>query len=183
MKEPDAIIEKCKRNDKNAQVDLYNWLAPKLLGLCQRYMQGRDEAEDVMQDSFVKIFMSLGSFKGQGSFEGWAKRIAANTALNALKKKKRIYFERDLTLIEHTDSDEEEYEEFDSNELMFCLQLLPDGYRTIINMFLVEEFSHKEISEKLNISESTSRSQFSRARQALLKLMKDRKLSKGNKYA
>lgn len=136
-----------------------------------------------MQDSFVKVFMSLRSFKGEGSFEGWAKRIAANTALTSLKRKNRIHFERDLTIVENIDITEEEQQEININELMSCLQLLPDGYRTIINLFLIEEFSHKEIAEKLSISESTSRSQFSRAKQALLKLVKERGINKGNKYA
>lgn len=178
------ILDKCRKNDRNAQAELYKALAPKLLGLCLRYMQDRDEAEDVMQDSFVKIFMNLESYKGEGSFEGWAKRIAANTALNALKKKNKIWFERDLSVIEHTDDAQDEvHTELTVEELMNCLQLLPPGYRTIINLFLVEEFSHKEIAEQLSISESTSRSQYARARQALIKLIKERQMVKGSKYA
>jgi RNA polymerase sigma-70 factor (ECF subfamily) len=186
LKDLPEILEKCKRNERAAQADLYTWLAPKLLGLCLRYLPDRDEAEDVMQDAFVKVFMNLDSYKGEGSFEGWAKRIAVNTALTALKKKNRIRFERDLTVINNADITEEEEQLVNTKQLMSCMGSLPDGYRTIINLFLVEEFSHKEIGEKLGISESTSRSQFSRARQALVKLVKAQtadKLPNGNKYA
>jgi RNA polymerase sigma factor (sigma-70 family) len=167
-----TILARCKKNDKTAQAALYNWLSPKLLGLCVRYMQDRDEAEDVMQDAFVKIFTGLNSFKNEGSFEGWAKRIAVNTALNALKKKNRIYFERNLTIVESADFTEEEQQQIQLPEILECMDALPTGYRTIVNLFLVEEFSHKEIARKLNIGESTSRSQFARARQMLMKLLK-----------
>jgi RNA polymerase sigma factor (sigma-70 family) len=169
-----AILEECKRNNKNAQAGLYSRLAPALLGLCLRYMQDRDEAEDVMQDAFVKIFSNIRSYKGEGSFEGWAKRIAINTALNALKKKNKIHFERNLEIVENIDFTEGEEYHVNADDIMQCLDKLPVGYRTIINLFLVEEFSHKEIAEKLNIQESTSRSQYTRARQALLKLLKEK---------
>jgi RNA polymerase sigma-70 factor (ECF subfamily) len=183
LKDLPDILEKCKRNDRSAQADLYNYLAPKLLGLCVRYITDRDEAEDVMQDAFVKVFMNLKSYKGEGSFEGWAKRIAVNTALTALKKKNRIRFERDLAIVDNVDITEEEQQQISTKQLMACLGSLPDGYRTIINLFLIEEFSHKEIGEKLGITESTSRSQFSRAKQVLIKLVKKQTVDNGNKYA
>jgi len=172
--ELETIAEACKKNDRQAQASLYQRLSPVLLGLCVRYLQNRDEAEDVMQDAFVKIFTSIKTFKGEGSFEGWAKRIAVNTAITALKKRNRIYFERSLELVEQIDLTEEEEQHLQISEIMACMDALPMGYRTIINLFLVENFSHKEISEKLGISESTSRSQFSRARQALMKLLKEK---------
>lgn len=175
MDELQGIINECKKNNRNAQAKLYAALAPKLLGVCLRYMNDRDEAEDVMQESFVKIFTNLGSYRGEGSFEGWTKRIAANTALTALKKRKAIQFERDLVIVENIDFSAEECRDVLLEEVMDCLNYLPDGYRTIINLFLVEEFSHKEIAEQLNISESTSRSQYSRARQVLLKALKTKK--------
>lgn len=170
----DAILERCKKNETQAQRQLYNWLAPALLGISLRYMQDRDEAEDVMQDAFVKIFTSLGKFKGEGSFEGWAKRIVVNTALTALKKKNRIYFERNLTLVETIEFEKEEQDQLTIAEIMSCMNALPLGYRTIVNLFLIEEFSHKEIGEKLDIAESTSRSQYARGRQVLMKLLKEK---------
>ncbi|MBA3682209.1 MAG: RNA polymerase sigma factor [Bacteroidetes bacterium] len=172
MTDLETILEQCKKNNAKAQAGLYNMLAPKLLGVCLRYMEDRDEAEDVMQDTFVKIFTNIRSFKGTGNFEGWAKRIASNTALTALKKKNKIYFERNLELVENIDFSEEEQQQLSINEIMSCMNALPIGYRTIINLFLMEEFSHAEIAEKLNITESTSRSQYARARQALMKLIK-----------
>jgi len=164
----------CKRQDKNAQASLYNLLAPKLLGLSMRYMQDRDLAEDVMQDAFVKIFMNLKSFRGEGSFEGWTKRITVNVALTALKEKNKIYFERDLSIVENIDFSESEHRQISIQEITNCLNELSPGYRIVINLFLLENFSHAEIAQKLNISESTSRSQYARARQVLMKLLKAR---------
>lgn len=177
------ILHQSKKNNKAAQASLYNWLAPKLLGLCLRYMQDRDEAEDVMQDAFVKIFSNLSNYRGQGSFEGWAKRIAANTALTALNKKNRIQFERNLQLVENIEFEEEEAGQITMQCILECLNELPDGYRTIVNMYLIDGFSHKEIAEKLNIAESSSRSQFARARQTLTKLLKSKQQIAGIKNA
>ncbi len=179
----DSIVAQCKKNKPEEQARLYNLLAPKLLGICLRYMQNRDEAEDVMQDAFVKIFLNIASYKGEGSFEGWAKRIAANTALTALKQKNKIHFERNLELVEHIEFTEDEADQLELNEIMGCMNDLPTGYRTIINLVLLEEFSHAEIAEKLNISESTSRSQYTRARQALLKLIQIRLIQQNVKKA
>jgi len=137
-------------------------------------MQDRDEAEDVMQDAFVKIFTNLKSFKNEGSFEGWAKRITVNTALTALKVKKRIYFERNLEIVETIEFEKDEQELLSLPEILSCMDALPEGYRMIVNLSLVEEFSHREIGEKLGITESTSRSQLARARQALMKLLKEK---------
>lgn len=174
MTDLEKILEGCKKNDRSAQAGLYKLLAPKLLGLCIRYLQDRNEAEDAMQDAFVKIFTHMTSFKGSGSFEGWAKRIAVNTALTALKARNRLSFERHTEAMEDISIAEEEPMALSSADIMAFMKALPVGYRTIINLFLVEEFSHKEIAEKLAITESTSRSQYTRARQALMKLIKDK---------
>lgn len=181
--ELDTILEQCRKNDTQAQFRLYKWLSPLLLGLSIRYMQNRDEAEDVMQDAFVKIFTNLNSFKGKGRFEGWARRVTVNTALTALKKKKRIYFERNLTIVETIEFEQEDPEQISTDEIMLCMDALPPGYRTIINLYLIEEFSHKEIGEKLDIAESTSRSQYARARQALMKLLKEKTTTMNRKNA
>lgn len=174
MSDLETILEGCKKNDRSAQAGLYKLLAPRLLGLCMRYLQDRDEAEDAMQDTFVKIFTNMDSFKGIGSFEGWAKRIAVNTSLTALKARNRISFERHTDGIDEIGMADEEPTAMNSDDIITCMKALPVGYRTIINLFLVEEFSHKEIAEKLHITESTSRSQYSRARQALMKLIKEK---------
>jgi RNA polymerase sigma factor (sigma-70 family) len=174
VNELQEIIRLCKKKDRSAQADLYALLAPKLLGICLRYLRDKDEAEDVMQDSFVKIFTSMDRYKGEGSFEGWAKKITVNTALDALNKKNRVHFERGLTVVENIEFADEETQQLSMEEILSCMNELPDGYRTIVNLFIIEEFSHKEIADKLRIQESTSRSQYTRARQVLLKLLKDK---------
>jgi RNA polymerase sigma factor (sigma-70 family) len=179
----DDIINKCKKNDRQAQAELYNWLAPKLLGVCIRYLKDRSEAEDVMQDSIVKIFMNLNTFKFEGSFEGWARRIAVNTALSRIKIESRMQFNRDLKIVENIEFKEDEVARVDVKDLLACLDGMPVGYRTIINLYLIEDYSHKEVAEKLGISESTSRSQFSRARQNLAELLKQRLKDQDSKYA
>lgn len=169
----EEIIKRCKKNEPQAQAVLYNWLAPKLLGLCVRYFKDRGEAEDVMQDSLVKIFMNIGSYRFEGSFEGWCKRTAVNTALNRLKVNNRMQFDRNLKHLENIEMSEQTASLVDEKDILACLDKLPEGYRTILNLFLYEDFSHKEIAERLNISESTSRSQYTRAKQLLTKLVKE----------
>lgn len=168
------IIDKCKKSDRQAQVVLYNWLAPKLLGLCVRYFKDRSEAEDVMQDALVKVFMNLGKYTYDSNFEAWCKRIALNCALNQLKVKNRMLFDRDLRKIETIEFNETEVNSLSQQQILACLDELPEGYRTIVNLFLFDGFSHKDISEKLGINESTSRSQYSRARQQLSKALKEK---------
>lgn len=172
MNDLDTILAECRKNNRHAQQALYQWLAPKLLGVSIRYMRDRDEAQDVMQDAFVKIFTSLSSYKGSGSFEGWARRITANTALSAIRRKGNVYFERDLQVVENISFSSGDEAEMNMEMIMACMDELPLGYRTIVNLYLVEEFSHQEIAEKLGITPNTSRSQCTRARQALMKILK-----------
>ncbi len=183
MHDIESILKGCKKNERAAQSQLYQLLAPRMLAVSFRYMQDRDEAEDVMQDAFVKIFTSLGSFRNEGSFEGWARRITANTALSALRKRNRVVFERNLVIVEQIDFTEDESTAITPADIISCMDKLPPGYRTIINLFLLEEFSHREIAEKLGIQESTSRSQYTRARQMLLKLLKEKTPSHNIKNA
>lgn len=173
MDELAEILAGCRRNEREAQERLYRIFSPSLMGICIRYMRHREEAEDLLQDTFVKIFTGLSSLQYDGSFAGWAKRIAVNGAINLLKKKKRIRFDSDLS-----EADEpavgDEIDRLDANELMACMSLLPDGYRTIVNLFTVEGFSHAEVAARLGIKESTSRSQYSRAIRQLAALWKKR---------
>lgn len=177
------IVDKCKKNDRQAQVVLYNWLAPKLLGLCVRYFKDRSEAEDTMQDALVKIFMNLDKYRDDHYFEAWCKRIALNCALNQLKVNNRMKFDRDLKKIENTEFTEAEVSSVNPEQIISCLDGLPEGYRTIVNLFLIDGFSHKDIADKLGISESTSRSQYSRARHQLSKLLKEKMNSSESKLA
>ncbi len=179
METLDSIIERCKKEEARAQNELFKRYAPKLLGVCCRYIKDRDEAEDALQETFIKIFLNIHQFKGEGSFEGWMKRIAANTALSQLKEKNKHQFDSlnqvSLTKVEEDEKEQQLMVEADAQRLLKCIQDLPLGYRTILNMYLMEEFSHKEIAEKLGIEESTSRSQYTRARKALIDLVNTKK--------
>lgn len=178
-----AILDKCKKNDRRAQEALYYYIAPKLLGVCLRYFADRAEAEDIMQDSLVKIFTNLNKYNFEGSFEGWCKRLTINVALNRIKVNNRMLFDRNLQQIEDIEFENDEVLHLNEHEIIECLNQLADGYRTIVNLFLFEHFSHKEIADRLDITESTSRSQYARARQQLATLLKEKIKSKNTHCA
>ncbi|MCX7743464.1 MAG: RNA polymerase sigma factor [Flavobacteriales bacterium] len=168
----DEIIEGCRKGKQLAQSELFRLHAPKLLGVCFRYVGSRELAEDLLQDTFVKIFANIHSYRGDGSFEGWMRIIAVNTCLSWIRKNKNLA--REIELNQKHDRMFEEQEESEvfpitADVLMQQISTLPDGYRVVLNLFAIEGFSHKQISEKLGISESTSRSQYSRAKSFLSK--------------
>jgi RNA polymerase sigma-70 factor (ECF subfamily) len=168
MKEIESIIAACLKEQRNAQFMLYEHYAGLMFGICLRYTGNRTDAEDVMQDAFVKIFQNIKSFRQEGSFEGWMKRIMVNTALNYLRTKKKAKFTELTPLMmnspeENTDIDYEVEPEI----LMKIIQKLPDGCRTVFNLYTFEDYSHKEIATLLSFTEGTSKSQLSRARKLL----------------
>lgn len=179
----ETIIGKCKRNDRQAQAALYQHIAPKLLGICLRYFSDRAEAEDIMQDSLVKIFMNIHTYRFEGSFEGWCKRLTVNTALNRIKVNKRLLFDRNQKEVDLTEIEEQDVTQLTQDDIVDCLKQLPNGYRTIVNLFLFENYSHREIAEQLDINESTSRSQYTRARQQLAQLLKEKLKTKETRFA
>ena len=142
------------------------------MGVCLRYTGNYDEAKDVLQDGFIKLFEKLGTFNGTGSFEGWMRRIFVNTALDAYRKNKQ---ERQLLDIDDVvyflSVKELVTDKMAAEDLMKILQKIPVGYRTVFNMFAIEGYSHKEIGELLGITESTSKSQYSRARDFLKNIL------------
>lgn len=148
-------------------------MSPKLYFVCLRYLKDTDDVNDAMQEVFIIIFKKISSYKGEGSFEGWTKRIAVNYCLLVVKRRiTKIELNEDNTgTVEQENIDEELDLEKLKEKLEFALLNLPDGFRTIINLFIFEEYSHSEISKKLGISEGTSRSQLSRAKVALKKQM------------
>jgi len=176
------LIQKCKKNERAAMADLFGILAPKLKGICYRYCGNEFDAEDLLQESFIIIFTKISTYKGEGSFEGWTKRITTNTCINWLRKNKVILQMQELSYKTEVENEEEEESLVDlhSEELVNFIASLPDGYRTILNLFAIEGFSHKEIAEQLGISESTSRSQYTRAKKALQHLFVKEKRSWGN---
>jgi RNA polymerase sigma factor (sigma-70 family) len=178
------IIDRCKKNDSKAQEFLFNTYSKILFGICCRYIKDRDDAEDVLQDSFIKIFLNINQFKNEGNFEGWMKRIAVNTALHFIKEKQKVKFENtdNLYVIEEDEKEQEIEQDIKVEYILECLNELPTGYRTIFNLHLVEGFSHKEVAEKLGIKESTSRSQFTKARRFLIELIHQKEQTKRTQW-
>lgn len=167
------IIDKCRKGDRSAQKKLYDYLAPKMFAVCLRYMGDRMPAEDILQDGFITLFSKLYSYSGEGSFEGWARKIFVNTALMSLRKTDALKLSGDLEEAGNLSSDiSTQIQNIGYKEIMKIVMKLPDGYRTVFNMFVVEGFSHKEIAQALNISEVTSRSQLQRARMILQEKIK-----------
>ena len=161
-----SLVESCKKGDRGAQKSLYERLSPRMFAVCLRYSgSDRQQAEDWLQDGFVTLFSKLDSYKGEGAFEGWARKIFVNTALMDLRKKDALKDSGELDEVRGMMSDiPSQTEDIGYKELMALLAAMPAGFRTVFNMYVVEGYSHKEITEALGISEVTSRSQLARAR-------------------
>lgn len=159
------LIDECIRGDRKAQKNLYDKLAPRFYPVCIRYLGDRDTALDALQDGFISLFSRLDSYKGDGSFDGWARRIFINTCLMQLRKKDALKMSEDISLVRNLSvSGTRQIEDLGYKELMKLIMSMPTGFRTVFNLYVLEGLSHKEIAQMLDISESTSRTQFSRAR-------------------
>lgn len=168
------FIKRCLNNDPKAQEMLYKHYAPKMFGICIRYAKTQAEAEDILQEGFIKIFTRLKDYRNDGSFEGWIRKTFVNTAINFYRKNLKSKNDIDITDVEiENDSQMSAIDQLSTNELLEVIRELPDGYRMVFNLNVIEGYTHKEIGEMLDISENTSKSQLSRAKQALQKqLMK-----------
>ena len=160
----EELYQQCVAGNRNAQKELFDRYSPKMLGICFRYSRSAAEAEDVLQDSFIRVFRYIETFKKDGSLEGWVRKIVVNTALNNIKKNKHVNEINDTTKDMTLDN-------YDSKLIWDIMQQLPEGYRIILNMYAIEGYSHKEIAEHLNIAEGTSRSQLLRAKVLMQKLL------------
>ena len=163
------LVRDCIKGKSSAQRELYNLFAGDMLGICYRYTKSIEDAEDVLQDGFIKVYKNLHQFKFEGELGGWVRRIMVNTAINYLKKNSRYQTElvfTDAGLHPITDNSPEIY--LNAKELAELIRQLPTGYQTIFNLHAVEGFSHVEIGKILGINEGTSRSQYSRARSLLI---------------
>ena len=159
------LIESCIQGDRAAQKVLYDRLAPRMFPVCIRYVGDRELAEDVLQDGFVTLFTRLDSYKGEGSFEGWARKIFVTTALMELRRKDALKMSEDLEAVRGMKAEATtQLQNIGYKDLMRLITQLPPGFRTVFNMYAIEGYSHKEIGEILGISETTSRTQLSRAR-------------------
>jgi len=165
----DSLIVGCKRKHRQAQYEVYNWLAPKMLSLCKRYINDEYEAEGVMISGFLKVFEKIEQFTGAGSFEGWVRRIMVNESLLYIRKNKGMYIEVDIEEADREVNFELASKNLEAEDLVKLINQLPVGYKTVFNMFAIEGYSHKEIAKSLGVSENTSKSQLSRARAMLQK--------------
>lgn len=171
-----AIIERCKKGERKAFYELYHLYAKAMFNVSLRILNNRAEAEEVLQDSFLKAFDKLAGYDPGYSFGAWLKRIVINGSLDVLKKRKAVLVPLDEVLHmaeEQEDAGEASYPEIipDAETIKTCVAALPDGYRSILLLFLFEDYSHREIAELMGISEVTSRSQYSRARKKLTELI------------
>jgi RNA polymerase sigma factor (sigma-70 family) len=164
------LLEGCIAGNPVAQKKLFDMYASKMLAVCNRYMSSLMEAEDVLQEGFIKMFNKLVDYKMEGSFDGWLRRIMVNTALDNLRARKKMQFNQSIDDVGYRlNTPEQITSDINANDLMTLVQSLPTGYKTVFNMFAIEGYSHKEIAEQLGITENTSKSQYSRAREYLRK--------------
>ena len=169
----ERLIKGCRNNDSVAQGDLYQKYSPILFGICLRYVKDIAEAEDILIQGFMKIFQKIDQYKGEGSFEGWMRRIVVNQSLTYLRKNKSMHLKVEMEHVENKAEASTYDVTLDTEDLLKMVQQLPIGYRTVFNLYAIEGFSHKEIAQKLNISDNTSKSQLSRARKLLQSYLND----------
>ena len=174
----EAILQGCLNNNPAAQKALYVKYSSKMLSVCYRYAHNREDAEDMLQEGFIKVFGQIHTFQNRGAFEGWIRRIIIHTCINNLKKNKR--FNESVDLI-HATSMQVREETIPSiiqaKQVVECIRLLPIGYRTVLNLYAIEGFSHREIGEMLDVEESTSRSQYTRAKAMLEDILIKKKIT------
>ena len=162
------MLQGCLENLATAQQALYDRFSARMLGVCYRYARNREDAEDMMQEGFMKVYSQIHQFRNTGALEGWIRRIVVHTCINILKKNKK--FSDSVDLIHASSIQMNEYNIpsiLQAKQVVECIRLLPLGYRTVLNLYAIEGFSHKEIGAILDIEESTSRSQYTRARSLL----------------
>lgn len=171
----EELIKGCIREDRTCQQKLYKTYAGKMLVVCLRYCRSRQEAEDILQDGFIRVFDNIKKFSFNGSFEGWVRRIMINCALRNYRKssyqKEQIGIADDYDIPEDTGV----YDKLSEKELMVMINDLPEGYKMVFNLYAIEGYSHKEIADTLGINEGTSRSQLNKARKQLQKKLYDTK--------
>jgi len=168
----DNLIKKCASGNSLAQKKFYEKFAGKMMGICLRYTKDYVEAQDVMQDAFIKIFGKLADYEKKGSLEGWVRRIVVNTALDSYRKNKKHEKNVAVDTVDYLlETKTFIIEELNANDLLGVIKTIPAGYQMVFNLFAIEGYSHREIAEQLNITESTSKSQYSRARKLLRELL------------
>jgi RNA polymerase sigma factor (sigma-70 family) len=158
------LINGCIQRDRVAQKQLYDTFSSKMYGLCCRYIKDSMEAEDVLVTAFTKVLEKINQYKGEGSFEGWIRRVVVNEALTHLRRNRFMYLETDIEAAHHESDYQTNSDHLEAEDLLTMIDELPTGYRVVFNLYAIDGYSHKEIAEQLGISENTSKSQLSRAR-------------------
>jgi RNA polymerase sigma factor (sigma-70 family) len=168
----ETMLNGCLKNQATAQQALYERYSPKMLAVCYRYARNRDDAEDMLQEGFIKVFTQIRQFRQEGHLEGWIRRIIVHTCINILKKNKKFANSVDIIHAQSVKTgDDNTPSLMQAKQIVECIRLLPMGYRTVLNLYAIEGFSHREIGEMLEIEESTSRSQYTRAKAMLEDLL------------
>jgi RNA polymerase sigma-70 factor (ECF subfamily) len=166
------IIKGCAAGDRALQTKLYNLHAPQMMGVCLRYARNREEAEEILQEGFLRVFTYIKTFKSSGSFEGWIRKIMVNAALSRYRNKTQLQPVIRLDSYNHDTAGSTDIEsDIDAKELLSVIQTLPAGYRMVFNLYVFEGYKHREIAEALGISEGTSKSNLSDARAFLQKAL------------
>jgi RNA polymerase sigma factor (sigma-70 family) len=172
-----TIIAGCLHGEAASQRELYNRYSPKMLSVCYRFAHNREDAEDMLQEGFIKVFTQIHTFQNKGAFEGWIRRIVVHTCINFLKKHKKFSDSIDLAYATTLSVKEETMPSImQAKQVVECIRLLPMGYRTVLNLYAIEGFSHREIGNMLDIEESTSRSQYTRAKAMLENVLIKKKI-------
>ncbi len=167
------LIKRSKQGDRQAQNELYKLYAGAMYSICKRMIGDEDEAKDVLQESFISAFTKLSKLNDEFTFSAWIKRIVVNNCLNELKKRKEFVEQLDdnYDAIEDEEEDAFEYQKYEAAKVMKAIELLPEGRRAVLNLYLFEGYDHKEIGEILNITESASKSQYSKAKSTIRELL------------
>jgi RNA polymerase sigma factor (sigma-70 family) len=183
-KTEEELIKGCLNNDPKAQRIIYEKYAGAMFAVCSRYIKEKTDAEDVLIKGFMKAFSQMAKYKGEGNLGGWIKKIMINEALMFLRSTRTMYVEVDIDHANYNQDEHFSHNQLEADDLLKMVNNLPVGYRTIFNLYAIEGYSHKEIAEQLNISENTSKSQLSRARVLLQKMLMDAdKKLKENTYS
>jgi len=164
-----SIISECIAGSQKAQAKLYHHFAPKMFGVCLRYAKDATEAEDNLQDGFIKVFANLKSFRQEGSFEGWIRRIMINGSLEKLRKLHLMYPVEDVAIYDSVNVSDDVIAKISADELVKLIQELPPRYRMVFNLYVIEGFSHQEIAQEMSITQGTSKSNLARAREIMKK--------------
>lgn len=173
----ELMLTGCKRNNATAQEALYSRFSPRMLGVCYRYAKNREDAEDMLQEGFIKVFSQINQFRSEGALEGWIRRIMVHTCINILKKNKKFSDSVDIIHAHSVHVREEMIPSImQAKQIVECIRSLPMGYKTVLNLYAIEGYSHKEIAFMLDIEESTSRSQYTRAKAMLEDILIKKKI-------